>query len=103
MTNRMGFGTFHLFSLPDWMTDGEMIHNELEQGRWLEELSFDEAWLAEHNARVYGITGSLQVTAAALAATTQRIRIGAAVTRLPLHHPLHTAEDLALVDVLSNG
>ena len=33
---------------------------------------------------------------AALAAKTKRIRIGAAVTRLPLHHPLHTAEDLAL-------
>jgi alkanesulfonate monooxygenase SsuD/methylene tetrahydromethanopterin reductase-like flavin-dependent oxidoreductase (luciferase family) len=99
----MGFGTFHLFSLPEWMTDREMIHNELEQGQWLEELGFDEAWLAEHNARVYGITGSLSVTAAALAATTKRIRIGAAVTRLPLHHPLHTAEDLALVDVLSNG
>src|SRR2546423_7339638 len=99
----MSLGTFLFFSLPDWMTDREVVHNELEQGRWLEELGFDEAWLAEHNARVYGITGSLQVTAAALAASTSRIRIGAAVSRLPLHHPLHTAEDLALVDVISNG
>jgi alkanesulfonate monooxygenase SsuD/methylene tetrahydromethanopterin reductase-like flavin-dependent oxidoreductase (luciferase family) len=99
----MGFSTFHLFSLPEWMTDQEVITSEIEQGQWLEELGFDEAWLAEHNARVYGIVGSLQITAAALAATTKRIRIGAAVTRLPLHHPLHTAEDLALVDVLSNG
>ena len=99
----MTFGTFHLFSRPPWMTDSQTIHNELEQARWLEELGFDEAWLAEHNARVYGITGSLQVTAAALAATTKRIRIGAAVTRLPLHHQLHVAEDLALVDILSNG
>ena len=100
---KMSFSTFHLFSLADWMTDREVIHNELQQGRWLEELGFEEAWLAEHNGRVYGITGSLQVVAAALAATTTRIRIGAAVTRLPLHHPLHTAEDLALVDVISNG
>lgn len=100
---KMSFGTFHLYSLPPWQTDVEMVHNELEQARWLEDMGFDEAWLAEHNARVYGITGSLQVTAAALAATTRRIRIGAAVTRLPLHHPLHTAEDLALVDVISNG
>ena len=99
----MKFGTFHLYSLPPWSTDAEIIHNELEQARWVEELGFHEAWLAEHNAREYGIVGSLQVTAAALAAVTDRIRIGSAVTRLPLHHPLHTAEDLAMVDVLSNG
>jgi alkanesulfonate monooxygenase SsuD/methylene tetrahydromethanopterin reductase-like flavin-dependent oxidoreductase (luciferase family) len=99
----MNFGTFHLFSQPSWLRDRDVVHNELEQARWLEDLGFDEAWLAEHNGRVYGIVGSLQVMAAALATTTKRIRIGAAVTRLPLHHPLHTAEDLALIDVLSNG
>ncbi len=99
----MSFSTFHLFSLPPWMTAAEMMGNELEQARWLDDLGFDEAWLAEHNAREYGIIGSLQVAAAALAASTKRVRIGAAVTRLPLHHPLHTAEDLAAVDVLSNG
>lgn len=99
----MHFGTFHLFSKAPWMTDRDVIHNELEQARWLEDLGFHEAWLAEHNARVYGIIGSLQVAAAALAATTKRIRIGAAVTRLPLHHPLHTAEDLAVIDVLCDG
>ena len=99
----MNFGTFHLYSKPPWMSDSDVIHGELQQQLWLEELGYDEAWLAEHNARVYGIVGSLQVAAAALAAQTERIRIGAAVTRLPLHHPLHTAEDLALIDVLSNG
>ena len=99
----MNFGTFHLFSLPPWLSEQEMISQELEQAEWLDELGYDEAWLAEHNARVYGIVGSLQVMAAAVAARTKRIRIGAAVTRLPLHHPLHTAEDLALIDVLSHG
>ncbi|HLF70780.1 MAG TPA: LLM class flavin-dependent oxidoreductase [Dehalococcoidia bacterium] len=99
----MNFGTFHLYSLPPWSTASEVVNGELEQARWSEDLGFSEAWLAEHNGRVYGIVGSLSITAAALAATTKRIRIGAAVTRLPLHHPLQTAEDLALVDVLSNG
>ena len=99
----MKFSTFHLFSLPPWMTGADMLHGELEQAEWLEDFGFEEAWLAEHNARVYGVVGSLQIMAAALAAKTKRIRIGAAVTRLPLHHPLHTAEDLALIDVLSNG
>ncbi len=99
----MTFATFHLFSQPPWKTDAEVIHDEIEQACLLEELGFDEAWIGEHNARVYGIVGSLQVVAAAIASRTRRIRIGSAVTRVPLHHPLHTAEDLALVDVMSNG
>src|SRR5438477_12115455 len=99
----MEFSTFHLYSKPPWNSEGDVVRQELEQARWVEDLGFDEAWLAEHNARVYGIVGSLQVTAAALAAFTRRIRIGADVTRLHLHHPIHTAEDLALVDVLRGG
>src|SRR3546814_4062110 len=76
---------------------------ERVQAEWTEDFGFEEAWQAEHNARVYAIVGSRQIMAAALAAKTKRSRVGAAVTRLPLHHPLHTAEDLALIDVLSNG
>ena len=103
MSAGTGFGSFHLFSLPDTKSDRDVVRDEVEEGQWLDELGFDEVWLGEHNARVYGMVGSLQVPAAALAATTKRLRIGASVTRLPLHHPLHTAEDLALVDVISNG
>jgi alkanesulfonate monooxygenase SsuD/methylene tetrahydromethanopterin reductase-like flavin-dependent oxidoreductase (luciferase family) len=99
----MTFGTFHLYSLPPWLTERDVIQGELEQGIWAEELGFDDVWVAEHSARVYGIVGSAQVPLAALAARTNRVRIGTAVTRTPLHHPLHLAEDLACVDVLSDG
>ena len=57
MASQMKFSTFHLFSLPDWMNDREVVHNELEQGRWLEELGFEEAWLAEHT-RAYRVLQS---------------------------------------------
>ena len=97
------FGTFHLYSLPPWMSDHDVVHGELEQAVWAEELGFERVWVAEHSDRVYGILGSAQVALAATAARTSRIRIGTAVTRTPLHHPLHVAEDLAYVDVLSNG
>ena len=30
----MEFGTFHLYSKPDWMSDRDVIHGELEQAVW---------------------------------------------------------------------
>jgi alkanesulfonate monooxygenase SsuD/methylene tetrahydromethanopterin reductase-like flavin-dependent oxidoreductase (luciferase family) len=40
---------------------------------------------------------------AAVAGTTKNIRLGTGVTRLPMNHPLKTAEDFSLLDVISNG
>jgi len=40
---------------------------------------------------------------AAAAQRTRRIRLGTAVTLLPLHNPVKMAEDAATLDVLSNG
>ncbi|HZU76924.1 MAG TPA: LLM class flavin-dependent oxidoreductase, partial [Dehalococcoidia bacterium] len=99
----MQFSTFHLYSLPPWQTDAEVVQGELEQAIWAEELGFAEVWVAEHSGRVYGILGSSQLAMAAIAASTKRIRIGSAVTRTPLQHPIHLAEDLAYVDLISNG
>jgi alkanesulfonate monooxygenase SsuD/methylene tetrahydromethanopterin reductase-like flavin-dependent oxidoreductase (luciferase family) len=41
--------------------------------------------------------------AAAAASRTRRIRIGLAAAILPFHHPLRLAEQIALVDIISNG
>ena len=38
-----------------------------------------------------------------LAARTSRIRLGSGVVVLPLHNPIHVAEEAAMVDVLSGG
>jgi alkanesulfonate monooxygenase SsuD/methylene tetrahydromethanopterin reductase-like flavin-dependent oxidoreductase (luciferase family) len=43
------------------------------------------------------------MTGAYLAAATERIRIGLAAVILPNWHPLRLAEDIAALDVLSNG
>ena len=41
--------------------------------------------------------------AAAAASRTRRVRIGLAAAILPFHHPLRLAEQMALVDILSDG
>jgi alkanesulfonate monooxygenase SsuD/methylene tetrahydromethanopterin reductase-like flavin-dependent oxidoreductase (luciferase family) len=99
----MDFGTFHLHSSPREKEPSQIVHEHFEQMLAADRLGFEEVWIAEHNAREYGFIGNSVVVAAALAGATSRIRIGTAVTRLPLHNPLHLAEDLAYADILSGG
>ncbi|MEK4922649.1 LLM class flavin-dependent oxidoreductase [Cytobacillus sp. FSL R5-0569] len=99
----MTFGLFFLNSVAPWKTDAEELRDGLEQIKVADQLGFHSAWIAEHNARAYGVVSSTSVYLAAAAAQTNTIMLGSAVSRLPLHHPLQLAEDMALVDIISNG
>lgn len=62
------------------------------------------AWLVEHHfARGYSHSSKPELMLAAAAQRTQRIRLGHAVIPLPLHHPVHVAERVATLDILSRG
>jgi alkanesulfonate monooxygenase SsuD/methylene tetrahydromethanopterin reductase-like flavin-dependent oxidoreductase (luciferase family) len=70
---------------------------------WAEELGFDEVWLTEHHFIDYGLAVDPATLAAAAASRTRRVRIGLAAAILPFHHPVRLAEQLALIDIISNG
>jgi alkanesulfonate monooxygenase SsuD/methylene tetrahydromethanopterin reductase-like flavin-dependent oxidoreductase (luciferase family) len=78
-------------------------------GRWLERieeaerLGADSVWLTEHHFFDDGYLPQCWTFASAIAARTQKIRIGTAVALLPMHSAIETAEQVALVDVISNG
>jgi len=99
----MRFGTFFFFQAPPGHRHDDIIRRELEQIEWTEELGFDEAWLTEHHFIDYGLSVDPAALAAAAASRTRRIRIGLAAAILPFHHPLRLAEQMALVDIISNG
>jgi alkanesulfonate monooxygenase SsuD/methylene tetrahydromethanopterin reductase-like flavin-dependent oxidoreductase (luciferase family) len=73
------------------------------QIEYAEELGFDSVWLAEHHGSAYGSMPSPQLAMTSIAMITERMRIGLAVTILPFDNPVRTAEDFAMVDVISNG
>ena len=99
----MRFGTFFFFQAPPGHRHADIIHRELEQIEWSEELGFDEVWFTEHHFIDYGLSVDPASLAAAAASRTRRVRIGLAAAILPFHHPLRLAEQMALVDIISNG
>jgi len=99
----MKFGVFILGDKPNHLSDQQVLANVLEEARWAEELGYDEVWLAEHHFSPYGMLADLPLVAAAIAAQTERIRIGTACMVSPFHNPIQLAERIAMVDVLSGG
>jgi alkanesulfonate monooxygenase SsuD/methylene tetrahydromethanopterin reductase-like flavin-dependent oxidoreductase (luciferase family) len=64
---------------------------------------YDAVWLAEHHFTTQSVSPSVSMMGAQVAASTERLRIGTAVSLAPMYHPLRLAEEIALLDVLSGG
>ncbi len=70
---------------------------------WSESAGFTGAWIPEHHMADDGYVPSPAAVLGAIAARTDRIRIGTGVALAPLHHPVRFAEEAALLQILSNG
>ena len=99
----MKFSTFHLFHRFAGQSEREVYDYQVQIVELLEELGFDGIWVAEHHFRDYGTVPNIFTLLAHLAARTERLRLGTGVVVLPLHNPVHVAEEAAMVDLLSGG
>lgn len=99
----MKFSSFHLFHGFEGMTHQEVYRRNLEIIELLEELGFDGVWGSEHHFRDYGLLPSITQMLAYVAGRTEKLRLGTGITVLPLHNPVHVAEEIAQLDVLSGG
>jgi alkanesulfonate monooxygenase SsuD/methylene tetrahydromethanopterin reductase-like flavin-dependent oxidoreductase (luciferase family) len=99
----MDFGIMNLFPASEGEDDGRVMRQCLEEIVLADELGFDCVWLAEHHFSRYGILGSPLMFGMAVAERTKRIKIGTAVLVLPFYDPIRLAEDIAALDVMSEG
>lgn len=101
----MRFGFMEDFRNPvKWRRPFPAFYTQiLDQIARCEELGFDHVWLTEHHFTEDGYNPALMTTAAAVAMRTERIRIGTFILLLPYQHPVLVAEEVANVDILSNG
>ena len=81
----------------------DLYRNSLEHVRLAEAVNFDSVWLSEHHFLEDGYCSSPLGMAAAMAAVTERVRIGTGALILTLHNPVRVAEDAATVDLISGG
>ncbi len=75
----------------------------LEQVQWAEQHGIGTVMVCEHHGTDDGYCPSPLTTLSAMAAVTQKMRLVTSVIILPFHDPLRLAEDIAVLDIISNG
>jgi alkanesulfonate monooxygenase SsuD/methylene tetrahydromethanopterin reductase-like flavin-dependent oxidoreductase (luciferase family) len=70
---------------------------------YADQLGMHSAWIGEHHFNSLGVLSSPEMVLSYIAAKTKHIRLAPAVTVLPLHHPIHVAEQWSTLDLLSGG
>jgi len=69
----------------------------------LDRLGYDGVGFNEHHTSPYGLMNSPNLMAAAAARLTKKLKLLIYGNLIPLHEPLRLAEELAMIDCLSNG
>jgi alkanesulfonate monooxygenase SsuD/methylene tetrahydromethanopterin reductase-like flavin-dependent oxidoreductase (luciferase family) len=105
----MKFALFYEIPVPQpWQPDSELVayQNTLEQAVAADKAGWDAIWTVEHHfLKEYSHCSNPEVLYGAIAALTERIRLGYGVRLMPkpYNHPVRTAESVAVLDLISNG
>lgn len=85
-------------------SEAQAYADALEEITLADRLGFHGVWLVEHHLMPgYSHLSKPDLVLAALAQRTARLRLGLGVIPLPYHHPLHVAERVGTLDLLSGG
>jgi len=81
----------------------EAIRQTLSLAQHAESLGYDRFWVSEHHSHPSIVGTAPEVLMAAMAARTDRIRLGSAGVMLPHYAPLKVAEQFRVLDALAPG
>jgi len=84
------------------LSQAQSIRNVVEQAVLADQVGIDFIGVGEHHRGDFAVSAP-EVVLAAIAARTERIRMGSAVTVLSSDDPVRVYERFATVDALSNG
>ncbi|HXH84109.1 MAG TPA: LLM class flavin-dependent oxidoreductase [Candidatus Tectomicrobia bacterium] len=84
-------------------TDREVYVNDLRLASLAEPLGFQSVWGVEHHFTDYTMCPDVLQFLSWVAGRTSRVQVGSMVVVLPWHDPLRVAEQVAMLDHLSDG
>jgi probable F420-dependent oxidoreductase len=84
------------------LTSRDPFRETFELARIAEDAGFDTATIGHHHFMPGNLADPLTVLAA-IAARTDRLRVGTGIFQLPVHNPVRVAEQVATVDQVSGG
>ena len=84
-------------------TEDAAIRDTLDLAQQCERLGYHRFWLSEHHALPTIVGSAPEILMAAIAARTQRIRIGSAGVMLPHYSALKVAEQFRVLEALAPG
>ena len=100
----MKFGLHYQLPCSSSQLPVQRYRDTIEQAAYAETLGFESVWPVEqHFNPALSISPAPLLMLAAIAERTQHLRLGIAIVLLPLSHPLRVAEEIATLDVISNG
>jgi limonene 1,2-monooxygenase len=99
----MKFGAFFAPFHSDAVNPTLAFERDFQLIEWLDQLTYDEAWLGEHHSGAYECIASPEVFIATIAERTRHIRLGTGVNSLAYHHPLILADRIAQLDHQTRG
>ena len=79
------------------------IDEVIAEAQLAEDSGFEACFFGEHHQDQDGFLPSPLIVATAVAVQTRRLKVGTSVMLLPLHHPVHVAEDVVTLDLVSKG
>ena len=105
----MKFGIFYEHQIPRPWGEGaelKLFQDALSQVELADSLGIDYAWEVEHHfLEEYSHSSAPEVFLAAASQRTKRIRLGHGIKLMPpnYNHPARIAEEIATLDLVSNG